>query len=293
MAEDDSPASAPDLGTVLAEARRRLKAGGGGEAALDARLIVEHFSKTQRIDALRDPALSLDAQTVGHIEEAVRLRLAGMPVHRILGYREFYGLRLGLSPETLEPRPDTETLVEAVLPDLAGIAARKGACSILDLGTGTGAVALALLSALPQARARGVDLSAGAVRTATDNADRLGLDGRFTAIVSDWYGDVTGVYDAIVSNPPYITSREMGDLPVEVAGHDPHLALDGGADGLDAYRVIAAGAGTHLERDGIVGVEIGSRQKTDVIAAFAAHGLRLRSAARDLAGHDRALVFGF
>lgn len=293
MAEDAFPASTRALGTVLAEIRRRLKAGGIGEAALDARLIVEHFSGTQRIDALRDPAFNLDAQTVGRIEKAVGLRLAGMPVHRILGYREFYGLRLGLSPETLEPRPDTETLVEAMLPDLAGIVARKGACSILDLGTGTGAVALALLRAMPQARACGVDLSAGAVRTATENADRLGLGGRFTAIVSDWYGVVTGAYDAIVSNPPYITSREMGELPVEVAGHDPHLALDGGADGLDAYRVIAAGAGAHLKRDGLVGVEIGSRQKTDVIAVFAAHGLRLRSAARDLAGHDRALVFGF
>lgn len=293
MAEDDSPASAPDLGTVLAETRRRLAGAGIGEAALDARLIVEHFSGTRRIDALRDPAFRLDALTVGRIEDAVGRRLAGTPVHRILGYREFYGLRLDLSPETLEPRPDTETLVEAMLPDLAGIAARKGACSILDLGTGTGAVALALLSALPQARASGVDLSAGAVKTATENAGRLGLDGRFTAFVSDWYRDVIGVFDAIVSNPPYITTVEMRALPVEVAGHDPHLALDGGPDGLDAYRVIAAGAGGHLDREGFVGVEIGSRQKADVAAVFAAQGLRLRSVARDLGGHDRALVFGF
>ncbi|WP_127600973.1 peptide chain release factor N(5)-glutamine methyltransferase [Nitratireductor alexandrii] len=292
MAEDALPASARDLGTVLAETRRRLNAAGLGEAALDARLIVEHFSMTQRIDALRDPALLLDARTVAAIMAAVERRLAGTPVHRILGYRDFYGLRLALSPETLEPRPDTETLVEAVLAELAGVVARKRDCAILDLGTGTGAIALALLAALPQARACGVDLSAEAARTAIGNATRLGMDGRFTAHVSNWFRDVTGVFDAIVSNPPYITSREMRELPVEVAGHDPHLALDGGADGLDAYRVIAAGAGAHLDRDGVVGVEIGSRQKTDVVAVFAAHGFSLRSAARDLAGHDRALVFG-
>src|SRR5690606_13445399 len=140
------------------------------DAKLDARLIVEHFSGTSRDDAVSRPDMPVDPEKADAIRQAIARRAAGEPVHRILGFREFYGLRLCLSPGTLEPRPDTETLVDAMLPFLRQLAARKGACRILDLGTGTGAIALALLAEVPTATAVGVDISTDALATAERNA---------------------------------------------------------------------------------------------------------------------------
>src|SRR5262249_18433000 len=151
------------LGTLLRAARERLAATGIADPALDSRLIVEHFSGTTRTQAITDPDRPMDSAALAAIEEALRRRVAGEPVHRILGYREFYGLRLSLSPETLEPRPDTETLIDAILPFVKATANRLGECRILDLGTGTGAIALALLSAVPEATATGVDISSDAL----------------------------------------------------------------------------------------------------------------------------------
>ncbi|WP_292138228.1 peptide chain release factor N(5)-glutamine methyltransferase, partial [Mesorhizobium sp.] len=232
----------PDaLGPLLREARARLGTT-VDDPALDARLIVEHFSGTTRTQAIADPERRLGAGIVAEIDAALRRRAGGEPVHRILGYREFYGLRLSLSPETLEPRPDTETLVEAILPFVKAVAAREGGCRILDLGTGTGAIALALLSVVPTASATGVDLSAGALATAASNAGKLGLADRFTALQSDWFEKVFGRYHVIAANPPYITTEDIGNLQDEVRNFDPRLALDGGADGLNPYRTIAAQA---------------------------------------------------
>lgn len=279
------------LSALLASTRRRLAAAGLPDPGLEARLIVEHLTGTERIDALRDPDRLVGLHAVEAVEAAMSRRLAGEPVHRIIGYREFYGLRLELSPDTLEPRPDTEVLVDLALPRLRRLVQTQGTCSILDLGTGTGAIALALLAQVPQARATGVDIAPGAVAMALINARRLGLEGRFRATVSDWFENVSDSYDAILSNPPYIRTDEMGGLAGEVRDHDPVRALLGGDDGLDAYRSIAAGAASLLKPGGFVGVEIGSRQKTSVINVFDAAGFRLDHAAQDLAGHDRALVF--
>ena len=279
------------LAELLRKARRQLAEAGIADAALDARLLVEHFSGTTRIDAIADPDRPVDAGTADDTQAALARRAAGEPVHRILGFREFYGLRLSLSKETLEPRPDTETLVEAVLPFVRRTVQGKGTCRILDLGTGTGAVALALLSAVPQAVATGVDISADALATAVRNGADLGLDGRFRALQSDWFEKISCRYDAIVSNPPYIAAKEIAALQKEVRDFDPRQALDGGADGLDAYRIIAANAATHLEKDGVVAVEIGSTQKEDVTALFERRGFIALEAMRDLAGNDRALVF--
>src|SRR5690606_12131695 len=151
-------------------------------------------------------------------------RAAGEPVHRILGFREFYGLKLFLSPATLEPRPDTETLVDAVLPFLRRMAAREGACRVLDLGTGTGALALALLAEVPQATAVGADISVDALATAERNALENGLSSRFQAIRSDWFEKISGTFHAIVANPPYIPSYELETLQSEVRDHDPAMA---------------------------------------------------------------------
>lgn len=277
------------LGAMLRLARSELAAAGIADAALDARLLVEHFSGTSRTEAITAPERPLDSGTVGAIVAALARRARGEPVHRILGYREFHGLRLGLSAETLEPRPDTEALVDAMLPYLGNVAG--GRCRILDLGTGTGAIALSLLKELPGAEAVGVDISEDALRTAAANARLAGLDCRFQPILSDWFSAVTGKFHGIVSNPPYISTAELAGLQPEVRLFDPHRALDGGADGLDAYRIIAAGARAHIETDGHIGVEIGYRQKDDVTAIFSAAGYRLVEAAQDFGGNDRVLVF--
>ena len=282
-------------GTTLAElllsARRRLAEAGIEGAMFDARLLVEDLTGTTRTEAITNPDRVIGTDTLTAVDAALIRRISGEPVHRILGYREFHGLRLGLSTETLEPRPDTETLVEAVLPLLAEIGERKGRCHVLDLGTGTGAIALALLAATPQARAVGVDISEDALTTAARNARDLGLSERFSAVRSDWFEAISGRFDVIVSNPPYISSAEIGTLQKEVRNFDPLRALDGGADGLDAYRTIAAESARHLEADGVVAVEIGSSQKADVTDIFLDAGFLMKTALRDLAGNDRVLLF--
>jgi len=279
------------LGPLLREARHRLAFAGVADPALDARLIVEHFSGTNRTQAIADPGLTVAPEAIAAIDAALRRRAAGEPVHRILGYREFYGLRLKLSPETLEPRPDTETLVEAVLPFAKAMAERLGECRILDLGTGTGAIALALLSAVPGAIATGVDISEGALATAMRNAGELGLARRFEALKSDWFAKVSGRYHVIAANPPYIPRQDIGNLQDEVRDFDPLLALDGGADGLGPYRIIAAEAAVFLEAEGWIAVEIGHTQQSEVTVIFAAAGYELAGAFRDLGGNDRVLVF--
>jgi release factor glutamine methyltransferase len=232
----------------------------------------------------------ISADTAARLDEAIRRHLAGEPVHRIAGKREFYGLSLALSQETLEPRPDTEALVDAVLPHLAEIANRKGHAHVLDLGTGTGAICLALLSECAGATGIGSDVSADALATAARNAAANGLAGRFQAVESNWFAAIDGLFDLIVSNPPYIRSDEIADLDVAVRLYDPLRALDGGPDGLDPYRTIAAQAHRHLEAGGIVAVEFGWNQMQDVKAIFEAAGFTVLREVKDLAGHDRVLV---
>jgi release factor glutamine methyltransferase len=280
------------LAGVHRAARARLAAAGVEDAALDARLLVEYFSGTTRTDAITDPQRVVEADALAAIDAALARRVAGEPVHRILGFREFYGLRLALSAETLEPRPDTETLVDALAPLVRDIVARQGGCRILDLGTGTGAIALALLSVEALATATGADISAGALATAAENACSLGLSDRFSAVESDWFGNISGRYHVIASNPPYIRSGDIATLQKEVRAYDPLRALDGGEDGLEAYRIIAEQSSGRLEAGGIVAVEIGSTQRAEVVAVFGKAGFLLHEALADLAGNDRVLVFG-
>jgi release factor glutamine methyltransferase len=279
------------LSALHRHSRQRLEEGGVNDSAFDARLIVEHFTGTNRTDAISDPEREIGPVTVAAVESALRRRIAHEPVHRILGRRAFYGLDLKLSPATLEPRPDTETLVDLCLPFLGGRAAVRRNCRILDLGTGTGAIALALLSQVPAATALGTDISAEALETALSNADISGLKSRFEGIVSNWFEAVDGRFTLIVSNPPYIRTRDIGALAPEVRDHEPMKALDGGMDGLDAYRSIAARAEGYLEEDGRVAVEIGFDQRQDVIGIFEAEGFVLTDSAKDLGGNERALLF--
>lgn len=289
MAEADLPST---LGPLLRHVRRVLEAAGVAEAALDARLIVEHATGATRTDLLLSPGRAVRPEGARAAAAMLERRLAGEPVFRILGHREFHGLRLALSPETLEPRPDTEALVDLALPHVRAMAARHGACRILDLGTGTGAVALALLKEEPLATALATDISQDALATAAANADMTGMATRFRTVRSDWFEAVEGRFHLVVSNPPYIASNEVELLAREVREHDPRAALDGGPDGLDAYRAIAAGVERHLEADGMVAVEIGIVQAHAVEAIFARHGFRLAERAEDLGGVLRVVAFG-
>jgi release factor glutamine methyltransferase len=279
------------LDDLLRQGRARLEAAGVEDAALDSRLLVEHFSGTDRLKFLVDPRQPVPPASAAAVHRALERRAAGEPVHRIIGLRSFYGLDLELSPETLEPRSDTETLVDLVLAH-AGRSHGASPCRILDLGTGTGAIALALLSHLPEATALGVDLAPGAVRTARLNAARNGLADRFEARHSDWFAEISGRWDFIVSNPPYISRNDMSGLAREVSEFDPPRALDGGADGLDAYRAIARGAASFLAPGGLVALETGHDQREAVTRLFQVHGFCLVEARKDLGGRDRALIFG-
>ncbi|MBS3648147.1 peptide chain release factor N(5)-glutamine methyltransferase [Pseudaminobacter sp. 19-2017] len=280
------------LEVLLRLGRDMLLKAGIPDAALDARLLVERFTGTTRTDAIIDPLRPVDSETSRKILKAFERRTAGEPLHRITGSRQFYGLELSLSPATLEPRPDTETLVDAMLPLVRKTVARRGSCRILDLGTGTGAIALALLSQFPEATATGVDVSAEALATACANAERLGLSVRFSATCSDWFQNVAGLYDVIVSNPPYIPRDDIAGLARDVREHDPRAALDGGGDGLDAYRRIAAEAARFLDDDGTIGLEIGFDQRQAVTSIFEGQGFELLGSAKDLGGDDRVVIFG-
>ncbi|SIQ64114.1 [protein release factor]-glutamine N5-methyltransferase [Rhizobium sp. RU35A] len=279
------------LSAVLALCRARLAEAGLADAATDARVLVAGLLDLSPTELLLRGDRVVDAADRVRIEAALARRIAREPVHRILGARDFYGVRLTLSPETLEPRPDTEILVEAMLLPARQLIARKGSARLLDLGTGTGAIALALLKEIPELQAVGVDLSSGALETARRNADLNDVAERFSTVESRWFDRLVGRFDIIVSNPPYITRDVIAELDPDVRRYDPMLALDGGPDGLDAYRAIAGGIDNFLEEDGWIGLEIGFDQKQTVTALFSDAGYTLTDAFRDYGGQDRVLVF--
>lgn len=278
------------LAEAMRNAREKLEAAGLDSAALDARLIVEHVTGTTRLDLIARPDMQILEARGDEIEAMLARRIAREPVHRILGEREFYGLRMTLSAQTLEPRPDTETLVDAVLP-FARERAAAGRCRILDLGTGTGAILIAFLAHVPEATGLAADISGDALETAARNADLNGVACRFETVQSDWFSSISGRFDLIVSNPPYIASSDVETLAAEVRIYDPQRALDGGDDGLDCYRAIARKAADHLTRDGRVAIEIGYDQKDVVSDLFGRHGFICREARQDLGKNDRVLIF--
>lgn len=279
------------LAEALAAARRRLEDAGIADAARDARALLDGLLHLSSTAFLVDGDRPLTGEQMITIEGAIERRAKREPVHRILGRRAFSRLDLMLSPDTLEPRPDTEILVDTLVPHVRRFVSDRGACRILDLGTGTGAICLALLDLVPGATGVGADVSQGALETAMRNADMNGLAGRFDVVESDWFAAVTGVFDIIVSNPPYIVHSVVETLDEEVRLHDPILALDGGDDGLDAYRAIAAGAADHLAQDGLVAYEIGYDQKASVTGIMREKGFARIAAVEDLGGNDRVLVF--
>jgi release factor glutamine methyltransferase len=216
-------------------------------------------------------------------------RLAHEPVARIVGVREFWSMPFRIDAATLVPRPETETVVEAALAAIDSQGARSRALRLADLGTGSGAILLALLSELPNAFGIGSDSSLRALAVAHDNARRLGLS-RAGFVACDMAAALRGPLDLIVSNPPYIASGDIAALPPEVRLYDPRLALDGGADGLDFYRAIAASVPPLLKTGGMLVVEVGAGQAEEVAALFAGAGLAPSPPRPDLSGTHRAVV---
>lgn len=283
-------AAANSLGAALAEGTARLAAAGVEGARRDARLLLAEAAGLEPGALTAWPERPLSADARRRYESHLARRASREPVARILGRREFWSLPFALSPATLDPRPDSETLVEALLacqPD------RGRPLRLLDLGTGSGCLLLALLSELPAAWGLGLDRSAEAAATARRNAADLGLAERAAFLVGDWaaaLADAQGGFDLVVSNPPYIARNALETLDPEVLRHDPRAALDGGPDGLSAYRALAGELPRLLRPGGWAAVEIGADQEASAAAALAGGGLPEPALLRDLAGRPRGLL---
>lgn len=257
--------------------------------ALDARILLCAALQIDHASLVRDPDLPL-GQHAGTLEGFARRRMAREPVSRILGQREFFGEIYRVDAFVLDPRPDTETLVEAVLAELG--TRRNEALRLLDLGTGSGAILGALLHALPETIGFGIDRSPDACFRAKGNFSALGLANRAMILAGDWMAPLAGRFDVIVSNPPYIESAVIEALDPEVKFYDPRLALDGGADGLDAYRAIITPAVSHLAYGGLLAFELGEGQFSAVESLLRAAGFKQIIGKRDLAGRDRVILAG-
>ena len=268
----------------------RLKSSAIDSSEIDARVLIGAVLNLDLTGIITEAARTLTDDESNRLESFARRRLAGEPVARIVGVKEFWGLQLKLSPATLVPRPDTETVVELALEMLRADDTINRPLRIADLGTGTGAILLALLSELPDATGIGTDISAEALRTAADNAARLGFSGRVDFVRCDYASALSGPFDLIVSNPPYIRSADIAGLAPEVRDHDPHAALDGGADGLDAYRALIAQAAGLLAPGAVLVVEAGQGQASQIEALMTGAGFALPGPPKaDLAGIRRAI----
>ncbi|SFZ85797.1 release factor glutamine methyltransferase [Devosia enhydra] len=268
--------------------RDRFRAAAIDTPELDARRLAEAAFGCTALALYTNEHEPADPDALARLEAFAQRRIAGEPVSRILGVKAFWGLDFLLSPETLVPRPETEMLVRRGLERLEG----KARPRLLDLGTGTGCIAIALLHECPDAQAMAVDLSPGALETARENAARHGVADRLDLRLGSWFEPIAlgERFDLVVSNPPYIADAERPALSVEVRDHDPHLALFGGPDGLEPYRIIAAELARHLKPGGLGLFEIGHSQGPTVRAILAAAGFSQIAVARDLEDRDRMVV---
>ncbi|MBI0001087.1 peptide chain release factor N(5)-glutamine methyltransferase [Bartonella sp. W8122] len=279
------------LSDVLKKTRKLFRDKKLENADLDARLLVEFVTSTTRTDEILNPDLQVSDEALQRLDKAIFERLNGKPVYRIIGKREFYGIEFQLSADTLEPRDDTEALVDLALPEIQAIIGQCGKARIVDMGTGTGAIAIALLANVDGLKATAVDISDNALETASLNAKNAGVADRFTPLNSDWFFSLSGKFDMIISNPPYIRESQICSLATEVKKYDPLRALSGGEDGLQFYRKLATEGRPFLKPHGLIAVEIGKGQEEDVIALFSEGGFKLKETRKDLNGIWRALLF--
>ncbi len=282
-------------GQTVETARRalaaRLRQDGIDSAELDARLLTGAALGLDLTGLIAATKRIVTADEAAYLEKFLQRRVAGEPVARILGVKEFWGLTLQLSPATLVPRPDTETVVELALEACRRQHHIHEQRRIADIGTGSGAILLALLSELPGAIGVGTDISLEALQTARDNAAQLGLAPRASFVACNYTAALAGTFDLIVSNPPYIRSADIAGLDREVREYDPPRALDGGADGLDAYRAIVPEAARLLAPGGTLIVEAGYGQSGPIAELMSASGLTPDLPPKtDLAGIPRAVA---
>lgn len=275
------------LAEALAEAAAELARAGVGSARLDARLLaaIALGCAPEEVPAMAGRPFGEDLRI--RFEALLRRRRRREPMAHIRGEREFWSLPFRVTPAVLIPRPDSETVVEAALAWAKGCGR---ALTVLDLGTGSGCLLLSLLHELPEASGVGVDASPAALAVAGENARALGLESRCRLVSGNWGEALSGRFDVIVANPPYIVAGAIAGLEPEVAEHEPALALDGGADGLEAYRALLPGLARLLAPDGAAFLEIGAGQEEAVAALLAGHGLRLDRVHLDLAGIPRCLI---
>ena len=259
---------------------------------VDARLLIGHALHLDRTQLIAQSDRVLEAREVNVISALAARRLRHEPVSRILGRKEFWSLMLEVTPAVLVPRPDTETVVEAALDFVVRGGLRLERLRILDIGTGSGALLLALLTELPNALGTGTDISEAALEVARANAERHGLAPRCSFVACNMAAALPGPFDLIVSNPPYVARGDIATLAPEVREYDPTVALDGGSDGLDSYRAIADDARRLLAEGGRLIVEMGAGQEDAVRAVFTRSGLTVGKARKDLTGIARALGAG-
>lgn len=277
-----------DIGTVLREAGKRLAAAGVEDAQRDARLLLQAASGLSPATLVAFPERAVEATVLARFHRLVERREKREPMAQILGEREFWSLRFRVTADTLDPRPDSETLVQAVLDRVTD---RNASLRLVDFGTGTGCLLLSLLHELPHAAGLGVDVSAAALEIAAGNARSLGLEQRATFQTGDWADGIAPSFDIVVSNPPYIARAEIAGLQPEVARFEPRLALDGGVDGLDAYRAFLPATARLLRPGGLAAFEVGAGQADSVGAIGIAGGLRHIATAPDLGGIPRVVLW--
>ena len=283
--------SAPTIEAARRALAAQFKSAAIESAELDARILAGHVLGLDLTGLISAAQRQLTPDESARLAQFAHRRLAGEPVARIVGEKEFWGLPLQLSAATLVPRPDTETVVELALERLRAGGNLDRVLRIADLGTGSGAILLALLSELPAAQGFGTDISHAALQTARANAARAGLSDRATFLACDYASGLVGPFDLIVSNPPYIRTADIDGLAAEVRNHDPPAALDGGADGLDAYRALIPQAVPLLASGAVLVVEAGAGQSAQILALMTAAGLTALNAPKaDLAGIPRAVA---
>lgn len=272
---------------ALRQAVKRLQAVHSETASLDARLLLQYVLSITHEEWVANPERMLDPKQAVQYHELVEKRVESVPLAHLTESREFWGLNFKVTSATLDPRADSETVVEAVLQRIEN---HEAPLKIFDLGTGTGCLVLSLLSELPNAHGVAIDKCAEALKVATENAARLGLENRVQFLHASWEEKMEGAYDIIVSNPPYIPSLGIDSLMPEVSRYEPRLALDGGPDGLDCYRAIFSRLAGWLKPGGMAAFEMGYGQLPSLISLATHHGFRMEAMRKDMQGTPRCII---
>jgi release factor glutamine methyltransferase len=275
------------LGSVYRYLIRELSLSKIENPQLEARILLAFASGVKQTRIIGYPEDKLDNSIISNLEKIMARRKTGEPIAYITGVKEFWSLNFNVTKETLIPRPDSETIVQSVLDTITNHMDR---ISILDLGTGSGCLLLALLSELPKAIGVGIDISSRSCKIAKKNAKELGLNNRAKFYQGNWMEDIHDQFDIIVTNPPYVAEPDMEFLDREIRLFEPHLALSGGPDGVAAYRLIAKESITRLKTAGILVVEIGINQAQSIRDIFVQNGLKIIKTQRDFSNIDRCIL---